>query len=107
MVLCVNLELLNPLNQKKRGVYGNIPSELLTNLLFFCFQPLWFVASYFTAYPDHSHFFLLTAPDGSEQVPHSLLIFFLEMDLKTSFLFFCLRTSETSFLVLNFSFFFI
>jgi hypothetical protein len=49
MVLSVNLELLNPLNQIKWGVYENIPSELLTNLLFFCLQPLWFVASYFTA----------------------------------------------------------
>ena len=50
MVLSVNLELFNPLNQKKEGVCENIPYELLTNLLFFCLQPLWFVASYFTAY---------------------------------------------------------
>jgi hypothetical protein len=39
MVLSVNLELLNPLNQIKWGVYENIPSELLTNLLFFAYSP--------------------------------------------------------------------
>jgi hypothetical protein len=55
MVLSVNLELLNPLNQKKEGVYENIPLNFL-----------------------QTFFFLLTAPDGSEQVPHSLLIFFWE-----------------------------
>ena len=57
MVLSVNLELFNPLNQRKEGVYGNIPSWTLTNLLFFCLQPLWFVASYFTAYPIYSLLF--------------------------------------------------
>ena len=108
MVLSVVWKLFNPLNQKKWGVYENIPSGYLETFFFFLLSALMVRSKLLHSLPNLPTSFFLASPSyDSEQVPHSLPIFFWKWIWKQVFFFFVFVLQKNKFFfVLTFFYFF-